>query len=273
MTRTANSSYHSRYSQRAQKTSHITLYFLQASRSIRIAWLLEELGVPYELKFADRENQKAPEAFKQEAGGALGKFPCIRDKQAGSEGGDNDIVVWESGACLDYILDNYDPSHKMMPDVDTHSYKRSQIQVFVHAAEGTMALHALSVLYFRWQFPQAYRSTVEGSQAAEETEAKLSVNVNKDLAWLEEELGRSTGGFLVGNNVTAADIMMHFSVEFAIERELGVKKAKFSEKYLKLDAWLQVSGSDSFVVSVIIRTLALTVKFHFPFRKVLLSRQ
>ena len=52
----------------------ITLYFLQASRSIRIAWLLEELGLDYELKFADREAGKAPQWLKDEAGG-LGKFP------------------------------------------------------------------------------------------------------------------------------------------------------------------------------------------------------
>lgn len=65
----------------------ITLYFLQASRSIRIAWLLEELGLDYELKFAERESQKAPEWMKKEAGG-LGKFPTLKD---------GDLTIYESG--------------------------------------------------------------------------------------------------------------------------------------------------------------------------------
>lgn len=56
----------------------ITLYFLQASRCIRTAWLLELLGLDYEVKFADRENGVAPAAFKKEAGG-LGKFPTLED--------------------------------------------------------------------------------------------------------------------------------------------------------------------------------------------------
>lgn len=68
----------------------ITLYFLQASRCIRTAWLLEELGLDYEVKFADRTSaSKAPEDFKLASGNPLGKFPTIKD---------GDLVVYESGA-------------------------------------------------------------------------------------------------------------------------------------------------------------------------------
>jgi glutathione S-transferase len=57
----------------------ITLYFLQASRCIRTAWLLEELGLDYEVKFSDSNSaSKAPE-----------DFPTIKD---------GDLVVYESGA-------------------------------------------------------------------------------------------------------------------------------------------------------------------------------
>lgn len=66
----------------------ITLWFLQASRSIRIAWLLEELGLDYELKYADRENGLAPPSFRKDAGG-LGKFPMLQD---------GDLTIQESGA-------------------------------------------------------------------------------------------------------------------------------------------------------------------------------
>lgn len=67
----------------------VTLWFLQASRSIRTAWLLEELGVPYEVEFADRVSQKAPQEFKDKSGNPLGKFPSITD---------NGVNVYESGA-------------------------------------------------------------------------------------------------------------------------------------------------------------------------------
>ena len=234
MTRTANSTYHARYSAMATATPHLTLYFLQASRCIRIAWLLEELALPYALRFADRENQKAPQAFKDEARGGLGKFPCLHDRQADG----SDIVVIESGAIVEYILDNYDVGHKMMPEVGTHSYKRVRVQMFVHAAEGALLLHALAVLYARWQMPQQYRESEEGKKAVEEMEGKLGVNVVNDLAWLERELGSSTGMYLVGNEVTAADVMMHFAVEFTVERELGVKKEGFAETYPRLGEWL-----------------------------------
>jgi len=72
----------------------LTLYFLQASRSIRIAWLLEELSVPYVSKFYPRENNKAPASFKEESRNALGKAPSIRD------GG---LVINESGAITEFV--------------------------------------------------------------------------------------------------------------------------------------------------------------------------
>jgi len=71
----------------------ITLYFLQASRSIRTAWLLEELGLEYDVKFADRENGKAPAWLKEEAGG-LGKFPTLKD---------GDLTLYESGNITEYV--------------------------------------------------------------------------------------------------------------------------------------------------------------------------
>lgn len=69
----------------------LTLWFLQASRSIRIAWLLEELGLDYDVKFADREAGLAPPAFKKEAGG-LGKFPMLQD---------GDLKIQESGCIVE----------------------------------------------------------------------------------------------------------------------------------------------------------------------------
>lgn len=70
----------------------ITLWFLQASRSIRTAWILEELGLDYNLKFQPRVNGLASPEFKKEAGG-LGKFPTLDD---------GDLKIVESGAQAEY---------------------------------------------------------------------------------------------------------------------------------------------------------------------------
>lgn len=73
----------------------IKLYFLQASRSIRTAWQLNELGLDYDVNFSPRENGVAPAAFKQQAGG-LGKFPTLED---------NGVIYYESGNICECVRD------------------------------------------------------------------------------------------------------------------------------------------------------------------------
>ena len=74
----------------------ITLYFLQASRSIRIVWLLEELGLEYKLEFYNREDTGlAPASFKRSCGSGLGKAPVLKD---------GDLTLQESGAITEYCL-------------------------------------------------------------------------------------------------------------------------------------------------------------------------
>jgi glutathione S-transferase len=71
----------------------ITLYFLNSSRAIRIAWLLEELNLPYNLVASLRaKNGLGPPEFKAKIPNSLGKSPCIKD---------GDIVIVESGAIVE----------------------------------------------------------------------------------------------------------------------------------------------------------------------------
>ena len=76
----------------------ITLHHLETSRSQRILWLLEELGVPYELKIyaRDKATKLAPPALK--AIHPLGKSPVITD---------GDEVIAESGAIIEYLVETY----------------------------------------------------------------------------------------------------------------------------------------------------------------------
>jgi len=77
----------------ASPSPDITLYFLGASRAIRIAWLLEELGLPYHLVSSPRDaNNLVPAAFKEQIPAVLKKSPTIKD---------GDLVVQESGAIIE----------------------------------------------------------------------------------------------------------------------------------------------------------------------------
>lgn len=225
MTRQANALYHAKYSTAhyAMPQPQITVYFLQASRCIRTVWLLEELQLPYTIDFSDRVNQKAPPEFKARSGNPLGKFPTIRH---------GDLVVYESGAIAEYLCNQYDTAQRMIPPKE-NAYLRNRVMTFLHASEATLGIHALAILYTRWQFPEELKESQP--QALDEMEAKMSANVQNDLDWLEAELGRSTGRFLVGDQVTAADVMMQFTVRFVFERQLGTR----GKTWPKLNTWLE----------------------------------
>lgn len=75
-------------------TLEITLYLLQASRSIRIVWLLEELGLDRKVEFADQEHGVVSLTFKQKSGDTLDRFPLLVD---------GELEVGESGAETKYV--------------------------------------------------------------------------------------------------------------------------------------------------------------------------
>jgi glutathione S-transferase len=123
-----------------------------------------------------------------------------------------------------YLCEKYDTSSKLLPK---DSATRVQCLRWVHAAEATYALHALAILYTRW-------FGADNPAAAEKTEEGMSVNVCKDMDFLEKELGKSKGKFLVGDSVTVADCMMLFSAQFILARQLGTK----GKKWEKIEKWI-----------------------------------
>ena len=127
-----------------------------------------------------------------------------------------------------YLCETYDPSHRLIPQ---EPKSRAKVRVWIAAAEGTFMVHGLSVLYARWQMPE--KGKADGT--LDEMEKKLSVNVQKDLDWLEEELKSGNGKYLVGDHLTAADTMVCFSAEFILRRQLGTggKGWPAIEKWIK----------------------------------------
>ena len=106
----------------------ITLHHLENSRSQRILWLLEELGVDYEIKRYERDpvTSLAPQALVDVH--PLGKSPVITD---------GDVTVAESGAIIEYLVERYDEEGRLLPDPDDAPAVRDY-RYFMHYAEGTV---------------------------------------------------------------------------------------------------------------------------------------
>jgi glutathione S-transferase len=120
----------------------IVLHHLENSRSQRVLWLLEELGLPYEIKHYKRDPKTmlAPPSLR--AVHPLGKSPVITD---------GDQVVAESGAILEYLLDSYAEQAgrgELRPERGTPEYR--SYQYWMHYAEGSlMPLMLLSLVFLR----------------------------------------------------------------------------------------------------------------------------
>lgn len=141
-------------------------------------------------------------------------------------------------ACLcRYLCDNYDVDHRLLP---TDKAKRAQVQRWSYASEGTFGLHGLAILYARW-FGSEHTAAVEAISEG------LSVNIGKDMDFLEKELNKNGTKFLVGDNVTMADCMMLFSIQFILARELGTK----GRKWERVNKWIQdCEATDSYLRAV-----------------------
>lgn len=103
----------------------ITLHHLEQSRSLRILWALEELGVEYQVKYYKRlPNFSAPPELK--AVHPLGKAPVLTD---------GDLVIAESAVILDYLQATYDTENKFKPQ---NSKDLMQYNYWMHYAEGSL---------------------------------------------------------------------------------------------------------------------------------------
>jgi glutathione S-transferase len=180
----------------------ITVYHLENSRSERIIWLLEELGLPYDLqRFPRDENMMAGEGYR--ALHPLGKSPIIRDG----------AVLIESGAIVEYIVNRFAHGRLSVP-VDSPLYAR-YLQ-WMHFAEGS-AMTQLLVHIFMCGFIPGIDQSLPFVAYTKERTAQL-------LQYLDGELeGRA---YFLGADFTAADIMMTYC--FSTSRGfLGIDLAPF----------------------------------------------
>jgi glutathione S-transferase len=185
----------------------IKLYFAPRTRAVRILWLLEELGLPYELERVDFQ-PPAKQFFAQRT--PLGKLPTLVD---------GDVTLCESGAIVEWLLERHGAG-RLAPPPGTP--ERARFLQWLHFAEST-AFPPLGIVVWLTLYRDAAASQAE---LIADARARAAMG----LEFLEREIGE--GRYLVGDTFTAADVMMGFTLVAA--RLLGILDARFPrlERYL-----------------------------------------
>jgi glutathione S-transferase len=180
----------------------LTVHHLENSRSQRILWLLEELGVDYEVERYGRDKQTSlapPELLDVHP---LGKAPVITD---------DGTTVAESGAIIEYLVNRFDDG-TLLPEEGTPA--RLAYTYWLHYAEGTFApLMLLSIVLARMEQAPILVRPIAKAIAGKIRQGYLGPNISRNLGFLEAALTQSA--WFCGDNLTAADIQMSFALEAA----------------------------------------------------------
>lgn len=199
------------------------LHHLNNSRSLRVLWLLEELGVDYELKKHGRDPETLLAPPELRAVHPLGKAPVVID---------GELTVAESGAIIEYLIERYGKG-RLAPPIG--SPERLRYTYWLHYAEGTATPPLLlKLIVDRMEdapMPLVVRP-VARIIAERMREAYVAPQVANQLSFMEGELRKA--GWFAGDQFTAADVQMSFPVECARAR-CGVTAAS----HPRLTAWLE----------------------------------
>ena len=184
----------------------IIVHHLNDSRSQRVLWLLEELGLDYEVRRYQRDphTMLAPPELK--AVHPLGKSPVIEDRG---------IKIAETGAIFDYLLNTYGQG-RLRPAAGTEDARR--FTYWMYYAEGSAMTPLLLRLIFAQipaKVPFFARSIANGITKAMNKRI-IQPQLDSHIGYWEGELGHT--GWFAGPEFTAADIMMSFPLEAAAAR-------------------------------------------------------
>ncbi len=196
----------------------IIVHHLNNSRSQRVLWLLEELGVPYEIRRYQRDPKTmlAPESLR--AVHPLGKSPVITDGA---------LTLAESGAIIEYLVDRYGDG-RLAPAPGTP--ERLRYTYWLHYAEGSAMPPLLLKLVFDRieQTPMPFfAKPVARAIAGRAKSSFIEPQIARHLNYLEDELGKHR--WFAGNEFSAADIQMSFPLEGAAARlGLGASRPRLA---------------------------------------------
>ena len=182
----------------------LTIHHLENSRSQRILWLLEELGVDYDIKRYKRDKNTSLAPPELLAIHPLGKSPVITD---------GELTVAESGAIVEYLVNKYDDG-RLLPAEGTP--ERRIYTYWLHYAEGTFApLMIISLIMGRIETAPMpfFAKPIAKGIVAKVRDGYLGQNIKRNLDFMEATLANST--WFCGDAMTAADIQMSFAIEAA----------------------------------------------------------
>ncbi|MBC8057441.1 MAG: glutathione S-transferase [Rhizobiales bacterium] len=185
----------------------ITVHHLNNSRSQRVLWLLEELGVPYEIEKYQRDAKTmlAPPALIKVH--PLGKSPVITEDGA---------TIAETGAIVEYLLERHGRG-RLAPAVGTP--ERLRWRYWLHFAEGSaMPPLLLKLIFERIKVSPMpfFAKPIAKGLSNKVLAAMVEPNLKRQLDFMEAELGKSE--WFAGSEFSAADIQMSFPVEAAAQR-------------------------------------------------------
>lgn len=194
----------------------LTVHHLETSRSQRILWLLEELGVPYEIKRYQRDarTRLAPPELKKVH--PLGKSPVIED--------DGEVIA-ESGAIIEYLAERYGAQAggdlaQLVPAPGTPAHRHCRF--FMHYAEGSLMNWLVMKLVFqslpRQPMPFFVRPVARLLCAGVQHKL-VDPNLATATAFLEDHLSRNR--WFAGEQLSIADFQMSFAVEALLSRSEG----------------------------------------------------
>ncbi len=174
----------------------LIVHHLNNSRSQRVLWTLEELGLPYEIRHYQRDavTNLAPPELK--AVHPLGKSPLLED---------NGEVIEESGAIIQHLLDTYGSGRFQPASGSKDALRHLQ---WMHFAEGSAMTPILLQLY-----------TARLGDAAAPLQPRIAEQLSSQFAYLDDQLA-GTGHF-VGDDWTGADFMLSFPAEIAVMQGQG----------------------------------------------------
>lgn len=232
--------------------TNIRIIRLDQSRAHRILWLLELLGLDYDIKIYLRHPttwRAPPELLKIHPSG---KSPILEIIPGD---GLEPIQLAESGFMIQYLLKNYDPEHLLMPADPKQQF---QVDYYLHYSEGTLQHILISMLInsvAKHIAPMGTKSFVrmvtKGINNGYYThEWKLN------MQYLDDQLAKEDTGYFVGDRLSAADIILTFPIyENVFDNEEQIKeitgeKGDLYRQYPRLATWCNKIRNDPLYIKI-----------------------
>lgn len=197
----------------------ITLHHLNNSRSQRIIWLLEALGIEYQVKHYQRDAKTtlAPDELKKIH--PLGKSPVITD---------GDKVIAESGLIIEYLCETYGSEKALMGNAEN----RWDVKYWLHYSEGSlMPLMVMKLVFDKIKSAPKpfFIKPIANAIVDKAMSSYAGPNIAKNIAYIEQHLANNKtlgNDYICGTEVTAADFQMIFPLEALVAKQKSMAETQ-----------------------------------------------